>query len=354
MSMYLSELAGKIKPYTPGEQPRDKKYIKLNTNENPYPPSPLVTAAIRAEAGEDLRLYPDPQCLHLRQELASYYGLKAEQVFVGNGSDEILAFCFLAFFDPGRAVVFPDISYSFYPVYASLFKIDFRPVPLNEDFSVPVELFSGENGGVILANPNSPTGKCLSAQEVVRILENNKDSVVIIDEAYIDYGGESVLPFIPRYPNLLVIRTFSKSRSLAGLRVGFALGNEALIEGLERIKNSFNSYTLDRLALAGAAASLKDEEYFQKTRALVIRTREEACRKLKELGFLIVESAANFIFIRHPGFPARDLFKKLREQGILVRHYNLPRIDDYLRVTIGTDEEMETFVKTAGCIISGF
>lgn len=352
MSKYLSKLARTIEPYVPGEQPRDKKYIKLNTNENPYPPSSLVTEAIRSEAGENLRLYPDPECLDLRRELALYHGLDQEQVFVGNGSDEILAFCFLAFFDPGRAVLFPDITYSFYPVYASLFGINYRTVPLNDDFSVPVELYTRDNGGIILANPNSPTGKCLAVQDIVRILESNQDKVVIIDEAYIDYGGESVIQYIPRYPNLLVIRTFSKSRSLAGLRVGFAFGNEVLIEGLRRIKNSINSYTLDRIALAGAQAALKDEEYFQKTRDLVIRTREETCLKLIELGFSIVESAANFIFIKHSRCSAQIMFRKLREKGILVRFYNLPRINDYLRVTIGTDEEMKAFVKGVGDILA--
>lgn len=353
MSKYLSKLANTIKPYVPGEQPRDKKYIKLNTNENPYPPSPLVTAAIRDEAGEALRLYPDPECMELRKKLAAYYGVDLQQVFVSNGSDEILAFCFLAFFNPGRAIIFPDITYSFYPVYASLFGIDYNTIPLNDDFSVPVELFTKENGGIILANPNSPTGGLLPVGEIVKILESSIDSVVIVDEAYIDYGGESVIGLIAEYPNLLVVRTFSKSRSLAGLRVGFALGNKELIEGLERIKNSFNSYTLDKLALVGAEAALDDEKYFQKTRKLVIKTREETIKQLKEQGFIIVESEANFIFIKHPRCNAPLMFQKLREKGILVRHYNQPRINDYLRVTIGTDAEMREFIEAVNSILAG-
>lgn len=351
MSTYLSKLAATIEPYTPGEQPRDKKYIKLNTNESPYPPSPRAIEAIREEAGECLRLYPDPECSDLRNSLADYYGVDYKQVFVSNGSDEILAFCFQAFFNPGRSILFPDITYSFYPVYASLFGIDYQTVPLNDDFSVPVEEFTKENGGIILANPNSPTGRMIAVQDIEKILNCNKESVVIVDEAYIDYGGESVVELISEHPNLLVVQTFSKSRALAGLRVGFALGNKELIEGLERIKNSFNSYTLDRLALVGAQAALLDEEYFQKTRDMVMTTREETIRQVKERGFIVVESAANFIFISHPRCNARVIFMKLRERGILVRYYNQLRINNFLRVTIGTGAEMQEFIKALDCIL---
>ncbi len=351
MSKYWSETVKRIEPYVPGEQPRDRKYIKLNTNENPYPPSPNAIEAIKRSADETLRLYPDPECDDLREAIACDNGLRKEQVFVGNGSDEVLAFAFIAFFDRGREIVFPDITYTFYPVYAKLFNIKYRLLPLDPEFNIPYEGFFRENGGVIFPNPNAPTSKVLPLAAIEKVLQNNPDSVVIIDEAYIDFGGETSTGFIGRYPNLLIIRTLSKSHSLAGLRVGFALGNEELIEGLNRVKNSINSYTLDRIALAGAAAAITDRDYFLETRAKVIRTREYVVEKLNRMGFSVLDSKANFVFITHPGIPAELLFKKLRERGILVRYFAKPRIDNYLRVSIGSDEDMNCFLDALGEII---
>ncbi len=354
MSKYWSKAIRDIKPYVPGEQPKDMKYIKLNTNENPYPPSPGVIKAIAeaaGEAGKNLRLYPDPTCEELRRAIADYYKLDKQQVFVGNGSDELLAFSFLAFFDSGKTVLFPDITYSFYRVYAALFRTDYREIPLNEDFSIPVEAFFKAKGGIIIPNPNAPTGKLLPLRDIQDILENNEDSVVIIDEAYIDFGGESAVSLIERYENLLVIQTFSKSRSLAGLRIGMALGSRELIEGLDRVKNSINSYTLDRIALAAAVQAIRDKKYFEETRRRIISTRERVSRELVKIGFKVIESGANFIFISHETVHARDIFKSLRERGILVRYFNEPRIDNYLRVSIGTEEDMDFFLKAVKEIV---
>jgi len=358
MSKFWSERVWNLEPYVPGEQPKDKKYIKLNTNENPYPPSPRVLKAIKETCNSDLRLYPDPECESLRETIADYYGLKKEQIFIGNGSDELLAFSFMAFFNPGESagkpVLFPDITYSFYPVYASLFNVDYETVALDEDFSVPVEKFYRENGGIILPNPNAPTGKYLPVESILSIVEKNPDSVVIIDEAYIDFGGRSVIPFIKQYPNLLVIHTLSKSRSLAGLRLGYALGSEELIQGLDRVKNSFNSYTVDRLAVAGAIEAFKDEEYFQETRKRIMETRDRVTKSLKSMGFEVTDSKANFIFIKSPLVDALTLFQKLKEEGILARHFNKPRISNYLRVSIGSEEEMDFFVNVMSRILEEF
>ncbi|MCX7923686.1 MAG: histidinol-phosphate transaminase [Clostridia bacterium] len=352
MSKYWSNIAKGVEPYVPGEQPKDKKYIKLNTNESPYPPSPKVLEAIKRAANEDLRLYPDPNCDELRQTIAQYYDLKKEQVFVGNGSDEVLAFSYMAFFNPGSTIFFPDISYSFYPVYSELFKVNYKLVPLDEEFDIPLDKFFDKNGGIIISNPNAPTAKALSVESIEIILSQNEDSVVIVDEAYIDFGEESAVKLINTYPNLLVIQTLSKSRSLAGLRVGFALGSRELIEGLDRIKNSVNSYTLDRLALAGAVEAIKDEAYFQETRTRVINTRERVTAALKEMSFNVTDSKANFVFISHPKVQAECLFRQLREKGILVRYFNKPRIDNFLRVSIGSDEEMDCFLEAIREIIS--
>ncbi len=340
VSRYWTPLASALEPYVPGEQPKDKTYIKLNTNENPYPPSPKALEAMKEAANADLRLYPDPTCEELVQAAANYYGLSPKQTFAGNGSDELLAFAFAAFFDPARPVLFPDITYSFYKVYAKLCGITPKLIPLDEQFQVPIDQFAGDHGGMILPNPNAPTAILIPLDQVRKLLEANPDRVVIIDEAYIDFGGESAVKLVPEYPNLLVIQTLSKSRSLAGLRVGLAFGSEELIDGLNRIKNSFNSYTMDRLALRGAVAALQDEAYFQETTAKVVATRDQIMTSLKDLGFIVTDSKANFLLISHPSYPAADLFKQLREQGILVRYFNSPRIDNYLRVTVGTDEEM--------------
>ena len=345
MSKYWSKITRNVEPYVCGEQPKDKKYVKLNTNESPYAPSPRVLNAIRNAADGDIRLYPDPSCDKLRETISNYYGLNKSQVFVGNGSDEVLAMSFLTFFDKDEAIVFPDISYSFYPVYANLYGIKCRLAALNEDFSIPVEEFLKPNGGIVLPNPNAPTGKCLETEKIKDILKNNEDKVVIIDEAYVDFGGNSVVGLILDYSNLLVVHTLSKSRSLAGLRVGFALGQEELIDGLNRIKNSFNSYTVNRVSNAAAIAALEDEDYFKKCVGKIINTRESTVKKLRKLGFKVVPSKSNFIFITHPLYAARELFMKLREKGVLVRYFDKDRIDNYMRVSIGSDEDMDIFIE---------
>ncbi|MCD7920292.1 MAG: histidinol-phosphate transaminase [Clostridiales bacterium] len=345
MKEYWSSRIRQLTPYTPGEQPKVQNLIKLNTNENPYPPSPKVTEAITAELGQSLRRYPDPEGSTLRAALARRYGVREGQVFLGNGSDEVLAFAFQAFFGPGDTILFPDITYSFYPVYAALFGIQCCTVPLNEDFTVPVEQLLGQHCGIVLANPNAPTGIELPQGELVRILEANPDVVVIVDEAYVDFGGTSALPLIDRYPNLLVVQTMSKSRSLAGLRVGFAFGNENLIQAVNCVKNSMNSYTLDRLAIVGAAAAVEDEAYFADRCAAVVNTRAWVTERLEGLGFTVLPSKANFLFASHEAVPARALFAGLREAGILVRYFDAPRTDQFLRITVGTDEEMATLCR---------
>jgi histidinol-phosphate aminotransferase len=352
MQTYWSEIAKKIKPYTPGEQPLDKKIIKLNTNENPYPPSPKVLAAIKRAVNEKLKLYPDPDCDELKEAIADRYGLRKGQIFPGNGSDELLAFAFAAFFNPGRKILFPDISYSFYPVYAELFNLDYELVSLDDEFRLPVKRLFTENGGIILANPNAPTGVYLPVSYVKQILEYNTDQVVILDEAYIAFGGESSINLLSDHPNLLIVQTLSKSHSLAGLRVGFALGSEELIAALNVIKNCVNNYTLDRLAIAGAVEAIKDELYVKRTAARIIETRERVSARLKQLGFCVVESKANFLFISHPYFKARNLFQELKTNGILVRYFDRARIDNYLRVSIGSDEEMDIFMQIIERIVS--
>lgn len=342
MSKYWSELAASLVPYVPGEQPKDKQYVKLNTNENPYPPSPRVLEAIRAAANGDLRLYPDPTCSALAEKAAAYYGVTPDHIFVGNGSDEVLAFAFAAFFSPsGKPVLFPDITYSFYKVYAGLYRIPYQTVPLDEHFRVPLAAFAAPNGGIILPNPNAPTSLYIETEKFRKLIGDNPDVAVILDEAYIDFGGESAVKLVKEYPNLLVVQTLSKSRSLAGLRVGFAIGHPDLIEGLNRVKNSFNSYTIDRLALAGAQAALEDQAYFEETTRKVIATRKRTADELRKRGFDVADSAANFLFVSHPAHPAADLFHGLKERGILVRYFQQPRIDNHLRISIGTDEEMD-------------
>ncbi|EKQ57419.1 MULTISPECIES: histidinol-phosphate transaminase [unclassified Clostridium] len=345
MSKYWSEITKNIEPYVPGEQPKDRKYIKLNTNENPYPPSSKVIEAIKQAAEENLQLYPDPNCDDLRSTVADYYNLSPNQIFVGNGSDEVLAFSFMAFFNRNNPILFPDITYSFYEVYVKLFNLKKVLIPVDDNFDFSVESFCTANGGVVIANPNAPTTKYLSVESLRKVIEYNLESVVIIDEAYVDFGGESMIKFINNYPNLLIIQTLSKSRALAGLRVGFAFGHKDLIEGLNRIKNSINSYTLDRLSLAGAKASFEDDAYFQSIGLKVIDTREKVIPNLKKLGFKVLESKANFLFVSHNTIEAKILFKELRNNGILVRYFNKPKIDNYLRISIGTQEEMEVLLE---------
>ena len=332
-------------PYVPGEQPRDRKFIKLNTNENPYPPSPKAIAAMQEALNADLRLYPDPECTELRAAAAQCWSVKPEQVFCGNGSDEILAFCFQAFFDPDKEVVFPRITYSFYPVYTDYFGLVRREVPMNPDFSDPVEQLCGNNGGVVLANPNAPTGIALGLDVVEKMLQANPDVVVIVDEAYVDFGARSAVELIDRYPNLIVVETLSKSRSLAGLRVGFAIGQENLINALRCVRDSINSYTVDRVAQAGAAAALLDRDYFDETRQKVMDTRAWTETELEKLGFIVCPSQTNFLFASHPDKSGRDIFAHLRKEGILVRRWDIPEIVDWLRISIGTDSEMQELVR---------
>ncbi len=331
-------------PYTPGEQPRDRTFVKLNTNECPYPPSPKALEAIRQAAGDALRLYPDPECLALRQAIAGREGLKIEQVFCSNGSDEVLAFAFQAFFDPEREIVFPRITYSFYPVYTSYFGLNCRRVPMEPDFSDPVDELCGNNGGVVLCNPNAPTGIAVGLDVVEKLLRANPGVVVIVDEAYVDFGAQSAVPLIGKYPNLLVVQTASKSRALAGLRVGWAMGHEDLIAGLRCVRDSINSYTVDRLAQAGLKAAIEDEAYFQSIRRRVMDTRTWAARALEDLGFTVLPSQANFLFASKPGRDGRELLSGLRERGVLVRWWDDAPIRDWLRVSIGTDEEMKTLI----------
>lgn len=344
MSEFWSTRVKRLSPYIPGEQPQDRSYIKLNTNENPYPPSPQVFAALVDTVSSALRLYPDPNAQLLKNALAEHFALQSKQVFVGNGSDEVLAFCFQAFFGEQGPLLFPDISYSFYRVYCALFNIPYQEIALTDDFDIAVDSYPLKNGGIILPNPNAPTGKALPLSDIVKLLENHPHSVVVIDEAYVDFGAESAVKLIDAYPNLLVVQTFSKSRSLAGLRSGFALGNPHLIEALERIKNSFNSYPLDRFALAGSVAAIKDRAYFQSICKQIIASRQKTQTALEKLGFQVLDSAANFLFARHPDHAASNLYQNLKAQGILVRYFNQPRIDNFLRITIGTDSEMDSLI----------
>ncbi len=339
MSRYWSPIVHGLTPYVPGEQPKIDNLIKLNTNEFPYPPSPRALAAIQAAANESLRLYPEPSSEALRVAVARYYGIEPSQVFAGNGSDEVLAHTFLGLLKHERPLLFPDITYSFYPVYSELYGIEYRTVPLTDTFEIRIEDYLVPNGGVILPNPNAPTGRLLGLDQIEALARGCPDSVVVIDEAYVDFGGQSAVALIERLPNLLVIQTLSKSRALAGLRVGFAMGQQHLVEALDRVKNSFNSYPLDRLAVAGAVAALEDRDYFERTCKAVIDSRERLSARLRELGFEVLPSAANFVFARHPAHDAADLAQALRARNILVRHFRQPRIDQFLRITVGTEEQ---------------
>ncbi|WP_322043895.1 histidinol-phosphate transaminase [Paraburkholderia sp. J67] len=355
MSRFWSDIVHRLVPYVPGEQPALAHPVKLNTNENPYPPSPRVPEAIRAElgeAGESLRRYSDPVAKRLRATVAAHHGLKADQVFVGNGSDEVLAHAFQALLKHDKPILFPDISYSFYPTYARLYEVEYNTVPLDEQFAIRVDDYLGPNGGVIFPNPNAPTGHALPLAEVERLVAGNPDTVVIVDEAYVDFGAQSAIALIDRYPNLLVVHTTSKSRSLAGMRVGFAFGHADLIDALNRVKDSFNSYPLDRLAQAAATAAYEDDAYFKSTCERVIASRARLTASLETLGFEIVPSAANFVFAKHPAHDAATISAKLREQEIFVRHFNAPRINQHLRITIGTDAECDTLVEALKAIVA--
>jgi len=352
MSRYWSDVVTSLTPYVPGEQPKIDNLIKLNTNENPYPPSPRVIEALKLEAGPSLRLYPDPNGERLKAAIADFYHIGPDSVFVGNGSDEVLAHVFHALLKHERPILFPDVTYSFYPVYARLYDIPFETVPLDENFSINAEDYFKPNGGIIFPNPNAPTGCLLEPAAIERIVEANPDSVVVVDEAYIDFGGDSVVSLTQRHANLLVIQTLSKSRSLAGLRVGFAVGNPDLVEALERIKNSFNSYPLGRLAISGAVAAFEDRDYFEHTCRSVISSRTMLVSGLEKLGFLVLPSMANFVFARHPEWDAALIASKLRESRIIVRHFRQPRIEQFLRITVGTDEACSALLASLAEILS--
>ena len=335
----------KVVPYVPGEQPKVQNLIKLNTNENPYPPSPKVAEALKAIDVDCMRLYPDPAASVLVKGIADFYQLQEDQVFVGVGSDDVLAMIFMTFFNSKKPILFPDITYSFYNVWADMLRIPYERIPLKEDFTIAPEDYFRENGGVIFPNPNAPTGVELPLAQIEKIIQANPDVIVVVDEAYVDFGAESALSLIDKYDNLLVVQTFSKSRGMAGMRIGYAMGDPVLIKYLNDVKYSFNSYTMDQTTIALGKAAVEDKEYFEDTVNKVVKTREWTKKELSRLGFTFGDSKANFIFASHKECPARELFAALRKANIIVRYFDKPRIDNYLRITIGTQEEMETLVE---------
>lgn len=351
MSRFWSNIVTELTPYTPGEQPQVENLIKLNTNENPYGPSPKVIDAIAHANSDELRKYPDPNGVALKAVIAQNFGLNEESVFLGNSSDEVLAHAFRGLLKKSKPLLFPDITYSFYPVYCSLFDIDYQQVALRDDYQLEIDDYQIDNGGIIFANPNAPTGIALELSKIQTLLERNPDSVVVVDEAYVDFGGESAVTLVNEFANLLVTQTLSKSRGLAGLRVGYALGDAGLIEGLERIKNSFHPYALDRLALAGAQAAFEDKEYFEATCKKVVGTRERTSKELQKLSFEVLPSATNFVFAKHASYSAKALYDELRKRKILVRYFDKPRLNDYLRISIGTDIEMRKMLEVLRTIL---
>ncbi|MGI0523289.1 histidinol-phosphate transaminase [Rhizobium giardinii] len=344
MSRFWSPIVGTLKPYTAGEQPRIANLVKLNTNENPYGPSPKAIAAMQAAVADTLRLYPDPSALALREAIARTYGVSPDEVFVGNGSDEVLAHAFVALLKHEKPLLYPDVTYSFYPTYCRLFGIEAVDVPLNDDFGIDIGDYDRPCGAIILPNPNAPTGIGLPLSAIETLLAAHPEQPVVIDEAYIDFGGESVIPLTRKYDNLLVIHTLSKSRSLAGLRVGYAIGQRPLIVALERVKDSFNSYPLDRIAQAGAAAAIEDNAWFDETRHAVIASRDRVSGALRQRGFVVLPSQANFVFARHPDHSGEALAKGLRQRAVLVRRFAEPRISDFLRISIGTPEQCDALI----------
>ena len=352
MSRFWSKIVNELTPYTPGEQPQIDNLIKLNTNENPYGPSPKVIAAIAQANGNELRKYPDPNAQELKNTVATHFGLDTDMVFIGNSSDEVLAHAFRGLLKHDKPLLFPDITYSFYPVYCKLFEIEYQQVPLRDDFSINIDDYNAHNGGIIFANPNAPTGIALSIDDVERLATKHANSVIVIDEAYVDFANDSAVRLLGDYPNLLVTQTLSKSRSLAGLRVGIALGNAHLIEGLERVKNSFHPYALDKLAIAGATAAFEDNAYLLETCAKVNSTRERTSMELQTLGFEVLPSSANFVFAKHKNIDAEVLFQGLRKRNIIVRYFDKPRINDYLRISIGTDDQMDALVSALGELVN--
>ncbi|WP_026488833.1 histidinol-phosphate transaminase [Butyrivibrio sp. XBB1001] len=349
--MSWEENVRKVIPYTPGEQPKIKNIIKLNTNENPYPPAPAVEEALRNMDADAFRKYPDPGCSRLVNAIADFYKVDKDNVFVGVGSDDVLSMAFLTFFNSNKPVLFPDITYSFYDVWAQLYRIPYEQIPLKSDFTIEPSDYFRENGGIVIANPNAPTGVELSLSAIEEIVKRNPDVVVIVDEAYVDFGGESALPLIDKYDNLLVVQTFSKSRSMAGMRIGYAFGSKKLIGYLSDAKFSFNSYTMNMPSLELGALAIEDRDYFEKTRSMIIKTRERTKEELSKLGFVFADSKTNFIFAMHPDRPGKELFEYLRQHDIIVRRFDLPRISEYLRISIGTDEEMDTLISVLKEII---
>jgi histidinol-phosphate aminotransferase len=345
MSRYWSDLVNTLTPYVPGEQPDVDEFIKLNTNENPYPPSPAVLAALQSANLDDLRRYPDPESLELVRGFASRAGLSNDQVFIGNGSDEVLAFAFMGLLKQSLPLYFPDVTYSFYPVWSDLCGIEYKTVQLTDDWRVSPEDFPVNNGGIIFPNPNAPTGIAMSLQGIKELLERSRDSVVVVDEAYIDFGGDSAVSLINQFDNLLVIQTLSKSRSLAGLRVGVAFGNADLIEALNRVKNSFNSYPLDRLAQRCAISALEDEVYFEETVGKIISTRDRLTSRLQDMAFEVLPSSANFLFVQHSQIQGSELYAALRKEGVLVRYFAGGRTDNFLRISVGTDAESDALLE---------
>ena len=351
MSRFLNEKYQKLEAYTPGEQPRDMKYIKLNTNESPYPPSQGVIDAINSAETANLRLYSDPECKHLKRAIADLYGVETENVYLSNGSDDILNFTFMAFAGNGVKAAFPEISYGFYKVYAELYGLDYVTIPLTEDFSVNAKDYNSLNSFIVIANPNAPTGKTISKEDIIGILESNPDNVVLIDEAYVDFGGESVYPLIKEYKNLLVVQTFSKSRSMAGARLGFAFGDKELISDLNKIKYSTNPYNINRLTLVAGEAAIKENDYYMENCKKIIATRDYTVNELKKMNFDVIDSKANFVFAKNSAVSGQALYESLKSRGILVRHFRDEKIKDYVRITIGAREEMEAFVATVKTIL---
>ena len=342
----------KVVPYVPGEQPQEQHMIKLNTNENPYPPAPGVIRALKEFDTDRLRLYPEPTCKVLVDAIAEYYGLKSSQVFVGVGSDDVLAMIFMTFFNSKTPVWFPDITYSFYDVWADMLRIPYEVKPLDENFQIVKEDYYGENGGVVFPNPNAPTGILIPLSEIEDIIQHNRNVIVVVDEAYIDFGGESALPLIEKYDNLLVVQTFSKSRSMAGMRIGYAMGNKRLIQAMTDVKESINSYTMTRESIVLGAASLADEEYFQEKKQMVVATRERTKEELRRRGFEVLDSSANFLFAKPNSVDAGWLFEELKKEKIFVRHFNGERIKDYLRISIGTDQQMDCLLQAIDRIMA--
>ena len=352
MSKFLSKKLYDLEAYVPGEQPKDRKYIKLNTNESPYPPAPKVMEVINKREVEGLHLYSDPDAKILVNELADFYNVKPEQVFIGNGSDEVLGFCFLAFFDEERKACFPDITYGFYKVYSKSFGIDAIQIPLKDDFTIDVNDYVNCGRNIIIANPNAPTGLSLTHEQIELILKTNPDRVVIIDEAYVDFGSESCISLLDKYPNLIVVQTFSKSRSLAGGRLGFAIASKEIIEDLNKIKFSFSPYNINGLSLVAGVESVKDKEYFEECNRKIIATREKTSVELKKLGFKVIPSKTSFVFVTHNAISGQYYYNELRKKGVLTRYYNEPKIDDYVRISIGTDEEMNEVLRITDEILS--